>query len=101
MGNREDLHELLKELLGSTNVYYDPPASITMKYDAIKYSLNDITTKNANDRKYFGMNRYEVIVITKLPDRPIVKSILDLQYCSFDRHYTSDNLHHYVFTLYY
>lgn len=101
MGNREDLHKLLKELSDSNNVYYDPPASINMEYDAIKYSLNNNNTKYANDDKYLTMKRYELIVITRLPDRPIVDKVSKLQYCSFDRHYISDNLHHYVFTLYY
>lgn len=101
MGKREDLHELLKDLLESSNVYYDPPASINMEYDAIKYSLNNNNTKYANDDKYLTMKRYELIVITRLPDRPIVDKVSKLRYCSFDRHYISDNLHHYAFTLYY
>jgi hypothetical protein len=40
-------------------------------------------------------------VIDKNPDSVHVEDVSNLPYCSFDRHYTVDNLHHDVFTIYF
>ena len=101
MADRLELHSVLQELLGSSNVYYQPPESIKMQYDAIRYSKKTIVSKYANDRKYSTMDCYEVTVISRLPDNPVIKKLLSLPYCSYDRHYVADNLHHDVLTIYY
>lgn len=101
MGSRIDLQNLLETLLGSENVYYDPPTSLAMKYPAIRYSKSDIDTVYANNSTYKSMKRYEIIVIDKKADNPVIEKLLNLPYCSFDRHYKSDNLNHDVLTLYY
>ncbi len=101
MADRLELHSVLQELLGSSNVYYQPPESIKMQYDAIRYSKKTIDSKYANDRKYSMIDCYEVIVISRLPDNPVIKKLLSLPYCSYDRHYVADNLHHDVLTIYY
>ena len=100
MADRLELHSVLQELLGSSNVYYQPPESIKMQYDAIRYSKKTIDSKYANDRKYSMIDCYEVIVISRLPDNPVIKKLLSLPYCSYDRHYVADTLHHAVLTIY-
>ena len=100
MADRLELHSVLQELLGSSNVYYQPPESIKMQYDAIRYSKKNIASKYANDRKYSMMDCYDVTVISRLPDNPVIKKLLSLPYCSYDRHYVADNLHHDVLTIY-
>ena len=100
MADRLELHSVLQELLGSSNVYYQPPESIKMQYDAIRYSKKTIDSKYANDRKYSMIDCYEVIVISRLPDNSVIKKLLSLPYCSYDRHYVADNLHHDVLTIY-
>lgn len=100
MADRLELHSVLQELLGSSNVYYQPPESIKMQYDAIRYSKKTIDSKYANDRKYSMIDCYEAIVISRLPDNPVIKKLLSLPYCSYDRHYVADNLHHDVLTIY-
>lgn len=101
MGSRIDLQNLLETLLGSENVYYDPPTSLAMKYPAIRYSKSDIDTVYANNSTYKSTKRYEIIVIDKKADNPVIEKLLNLPYCSFDRHYKSDNLNHDVLILYY
>ena len=91
----------LEELLGSENVYYRPPASIKMEYDAIRYSRKNIDGKFADNAMYSKTNCYEIIVISRRPDHPVIDKLLELPYCSFDRHYESDNLNHDVLTLYF
>lgn len=101
MANRLDLQSLLEELLGSKNVYYQPPESIKMQYDAIRYSKKNIRSNYANDTKYSIRDCYELIVISKRPDNPVIKKLLALPYCSYDRPYIADNLYHDVLTIYY
>lgn len=101
MANREELQSLLVELLKSDQVYYQPPESIRMTYPAIAYSKSRIDTRKANDKSYSMNTRYEVIVIDKRPDNPVIQKLLMLPYCSYDRSYKSDNLNHDVLTIYY
>ena len=101
MASRLQLQTELEELLGSKNVYYQPPASVKMSYPAIVYSRNDIRNDFANNDVYSQNRSYEVIVIDKNPDSEIVDRVSQLPMCRFDRHYTSDNLNHDVFILFY
>lgn len=101
MANRLELQSLLEELLGSKNVYYQPPESIKMQYPAIRYSKKTISSIYANNAKYSMQDCYELIVISRLPDNPVIKKLLELPYCSYDRPYVADNLNHDVLTIYY
>ena len=101
MADRLDLQSIFEELLESRNVYYQPPESIKMQYDAIKYSKKNIRSTYANNGKYSMMDCYEVIVIARKPDHPVIKKLLALPYCSYDRHYVADNLNHDVLTIYF
>ena len=101
MGTRLELQSKLEKLLGSRQVYYQPPETIKMEYPAIVYSKNRISSITANDAKYLKHNQYEIIVISKRPDDPVIGKILDLPYSSHDRTYKSDNLNHDVLTLYF
>lgn len=101
MGNRLNLQALMEELLGSENVYYQPPATVRMSYPAIVYSRKSIDNTHANNAAYLQSTSYEITVIDKNPDSDIVNKVSKLPTCRFDRHYTKDNLNHDVFTLYY
>lgn len=99
MASRLDLHEKLCAILGTRNVYFQPPASVQMKYPAIVYRRKDIDTRFAGNVVYMQSSVYELVLIDKNPDSEYYDKILQLPYCSFDRHYTSDNLNHDVFTI--
>ena len=101
MAERLDLQSLLEELLGSRNVYYKPPEPTKMQYPAIRYSKKKIESVHANDSKYLMRDCYELIVISRTPDHPVIKKLLELPYCSYDRPYIADNLYHDVLTIYY
>ena len=101
MATRIDLQNDLEELLGSRNVYYQPPESLKMSYPAIVYSRKTIDNSYANNSVYKQNYAYEITVIDKNPDSEIVNKVSKLPTCRFDRHFKSDNLNHDVFTLYY
>lgn len=101
MASRLSLQTMLEELLGSRNVYYQPPASVRMNYPAIVYSRKAIDNLHANNGVYGQFNAYDVTVIDPNPDSEFIAKVSKLPTCKFDRHYEKDNLNHDVFTLYY
>lgn len=101
MSNRLDLQAKFEEILGSRNVYFQPPASVLMHYPAIRYELKDFRTKSANNSTTYTMSTgYECVLIVKEPDEKYLAQIFKIPYCKFGRYYRADNLHHYTFTIY-
>lgn len=101
MGTRLELHGIFVKLLGNESVYYDPPETIKLSYPAIVYSKADIDIDKADDVNYRKKTRYDFIVIDRHPDNPVIDKLLELPYCSYDRAYVSDNLHHDSLIIYY
>lgn len=101
MASRLELHEVLCKILGSRNVYFQPPESVKMQYPAIVYERSDIRTLYADNNPYLQSLQYQVTVIDKNPDSEIVTGVSKLPLCRFDRHFTADHLNHDVFTLYF
>lgn len=98
---REELHDKLMLLLGSKNVYYQPPEDLKMVYPAIRYTKQNKKTNYANNLKYNNHDVYEIIVIDTQPDNPVINKILNMPYTDYNRHYTYNNLNHDVITLFY
>lgn len=101
MASRLELQAKLEELLGMKHCYYQPPESLKLEYPAIVYSKSKIETKKADDSTYSKNIRYDITVIDKRPDNPVIGKLLELPYCSYDRYYKADNLNHDALTLYY
>ena len=101
MANRLDLQAMLEELLGSEEVYFQPPTSVKMQYPAIVYRRYNINNEHADDGVYMQSLEYEVIVIDTDPDSEIVVKVSQLPRCKHERHYTADGLNHDAFKLIY
>lgn len=101
MANRLELQAIFEDLLGSRNVYFQPPESMKLSYPAIVYSLSNIENDHADNGVYLSNRQYTATVITKDPDSDLIEKMRWLPLCRFDRHYKSDNLNHYVFSLYF
>ena len=101
MARRPESQTNLAALSGSRHVYSQPPESVKMEYPAIRYSKKKPDTKYANNKVYMKTNCYEIIVISRKPDEPVIGKLEELPMCEWDNHYTADNLNHDVLTLYY
>lgn len=102
MGSRLELHDELCEILGSKNVYFQPPASVKMSYPCIRYSTPHSNQKRANNHVYLNTKGYEGVVIDKNPDSEIPDKLLEhFPMCSLGNGYIADNLNHFPFTIYY
>jgi hypothetical protein len=101
MGTRIELQTLLETVLGSRNVYFQPPPTVEMKYPCIVYNLDNMDTRFADNYPYKLEKRYVLTIIDKDPDSLIPDRIALLQKCTFDRHFVTDNLNHNIFTIYF
>lgn len=101
MGDRLKLDEILRVILGSTNVYYQPPETLKMEYPCIVYNPVSVQTTFADDRPYKFKRRYSVTYIDKRPDSLTLYKLLELPFCVHDRHYVKNNLNHDAFNLYF
>jgi hypothetical protein len=101
MAPRADLQAILEALLGSRNVYFQPPPTLQMKYPCIVYSRDSAVTNHADNNPYTYRKRYQVTAIGQDPDSDIPDKIAALPYCTFSRFYTADNLNHDVFNLFF
>lgn len=102
MANRLDLQTEFETILGSRNVYFQPPASKNMDYPCVRYSRSGSDIRRANNGVYNNTRRYDGVVIDPDPDSEIPDKILNhFQMCSFSPSYVADNLNHFPFTIYY
>lgn len=101
MDRWQDLREILKSILGSDNVYYQPPPTIKMKYPCIVFKRENDMTLNADNMSYLSFYRYSIQYIRRGTDTDIPEEILKLKHCSYDRCFTFDGLNHDSFVIYY
>lgn len=101
MASRIELQALLESVLGSRNVYFQPPESVKMSYPAIVYSLSTFYTRFADNAHYRSKKAYTITLMDKNPDSEYVEKLYNLPMCGFDRHYKADNLNHWIFKIYF
>lgn len=98
---RLELQSLFENLLGSRNVYFQPPESTKMIYPCIVYQRDSAISKFADNNPYNHAMRYQVTHIDRDPDSEVPDAIAKLPLCVFTRHFTADNLNHDVYNLYF
>lgn len=101
MALRQLLHDILKGILGTEHVYFQPPANLTMQYPCIVYRRDNAKTDFAGDKPYQVTKRYLVTFISQDPDSVVWDKIAALPMCLHNRSYAVANLNHDVFNLYF
>jgi len=99
VASRLEFQALLQTLLGTGNVYFQPPPTFEMVYPCIAYSLSDIDAKHADNDPYILTTEYSVIYISKDPDDSVMYALAKVRSAKFGRTYVSDGLNHTVFTI--
>lgn len=85
-------------------VFFQPPTSPNahLTYPCTIYSLSDIYSLRADNRNYKNQRRYQLTYITKSPADPLIDEFIEhFTMIRFSRYFTSDNLNHYIYDLYY
>lgn len=101
MDRRPDLQKLLTTILGSDNVYFQPPPTIRMKYPCIVYERTSGDTQFADNNPYTFRLRYKINLICRQPEQEVLAKLAALPMCTYDRFYVADGLNHDVFNLYF
>lgn len=100
--DREMLHDILVDILGSNNVYYSPPDNMHMKFPCIIYRPAILGSRFADNTRYINMNQYSITVVDEDPDSKIADKILSLPSASSDAPcYTTENLNHWPLSIYF
>lgn len=98
----DELQTILQGIIGEGNsCYFQPPDDIYLTYPAIVYDLSNDDVDYANNKKYRYMKRYEITIMTEEPDSDIPDLVGELEYCRFVRHYSQNNLHHFIYEIYF
>lgn len=90
----------LRTILGSANVYFQPPPNYVMQYPCIVYERDDAHRQSADNHPYFWKQRYQVTLIDKSPDSDVIDVLAALPLSEFDRHFATSGLNHDVFVIY-
>jgi hypothetical protein len=101
MALRHELQTLLVNILGTKDVYFQPPPDVLMNYPCIVYHRDYELVNHADDLVYKRRKRYLVTVIDRNPDSVVPDKISELPLCVYDRFYTADNLNHDVYKLFF
>ena len=101
MGSRLDLQTLLESLQDGVSVYFQPPPNVLMHYPAIVYNRDYLATDFADNKPYASTVRYQVTVIDPDPDSPVPNKIAQLPLMKYVRHYTTENLNHDIYDVYF
>lgn len=99
MARRPELQAIFKQIVD--NVYFQPPTNVQLIYPCIIYERARMDIKYADDYPYKHTKRYKVTVISRNPDDSLVDEVATLPMCSHDSFFTSDNLNHDIFTIYF
>lgn len=101
MGTTLALQNELKQLLGSDNVYFQPTTNIRMQYPCFVVKRKSGKQLAADNKNYKFDKCYSLTYISYEEDPDMVDTVVwHFPMCRYDTPFTSDNLHHDVFTLY-
>lgn len=101
MDRRLSFQTLLENLLGSRNVYFQPPENVSIAYPAIVYNLTNVDVKRADNNVYTHRAGYDVKYISRSPTGEIKTELLKLPMSSFVREYVASGLNHTVYRIYF
>lgn len=100
MAPRRELQRSLEALLGSGNVYFQPPSDVKLQYPCIVYNLDGVDSDHANNNDYLVKKFYQVTYIDRKPDSPLVDKLVTYPYSSLNSTMRVEGLNHYVFRIY-
>lgn len=101
---RRELQTKLETLLGSKNVYFQPPPNTMLKYPCFVYERYTPYTESADNTLYRIVGHYSVTYMDSNVERAMAmqtKILTSFDCISVERNFISDNLNHDVYNIYY
>lgn len=102
MMTRIEMQELLEGIIGNSNVYFQAPPNVGMKYPAILYSFENFDRRDADNKPYILSGRWQITHMYKSIKNDLKeKFIFEIPNCSFDRRIVTDGIYndYYIITL--
>lgn len=101
MKTREEVQELLENILGNENVYFQAPPNTGMKYPCIVYRFDRFNVDNADNKPYVVVGRWEIHHMYKSIKNDIKnKMLFAAPYVTFDRRLVTDGVYNDFYTIY-
>lgn len=101
MKTRIEVQNLLEEVLGSKNVYFQAPPNTGMKYPCIVYRLNNFHRRDADNEAYILAGRWEIHHMYKSIKNDLTTEMLfAAPYITFDRRLVTDGVYNDYYTIY-
>lgn len=101
MGRRDDLQLELEEILGSKNVYFQPPPNVNLSYPCIVYNLSSIRPRFADNIPYRLTSRYTITYIDRKPESDVILKLAQRPLTVMDRTLRVEGLNHTYFSTYF
>lgn len=104
VAKRRELQTKLETILGSKNVYFQPPSNIKLKYPCFIYERSTPYTLKADDINYLTRGHYSVTFISTDVEKcmaMMTKMLDSFDHISVEREFISEDLNHDVYNLYY
>ena len=96
---RLDMHNIILKAVEKTGerykVYYNPK----LEYPCIIYRRKGIHQRHADDIRYHMHTSYQLTIIDKRIESPVVDALLENQYCTYNNEFVSENMNHTIMTL--
>lgn len=99
--SRIELHHKLESVLGSNNVFFDPPESFKLRYPCIVYYLEGFSDISADNVTYNRQRVYNMTYISPTAEDPIADDLANLRFCRLNRPFTVSDLYHWAYTIIY
>lgn len=97
---RIEVDEFLEKVSGISNLYFQPPETVKLKYPCIEYERSGISKRFANNGVYIRKDEYKVTVIDYDPDSEIAERFNNHPRFEFATHYAKSGLNHYVYSIF-
>ena len=100
MKSRIEIQEMLENIIGNSNVYFQEPPNTGMKYPCIVYRFSRFNQNNADNIPYLVTGRWEIHHMYKSIKNDLKEKIIfGVPFCSFDRRVINDGVYNDFYTL--
>lgn len=101
MKTKEEVGDLLEGVLGNSNVYFQPPTNIKLKYPCMVYKFVTPKVDRAGNMPYIVTGHWEVHHMYKDPDNSLVEKMLFASpFVAHDNNIVSEGVYNDYYTIY-
>lgn len=99
--SQTEIQTLLEGVLGTRNVYFQPPEAQNLKYPCIVYILDTIRSDFADGNPYKIHERYQVTHISRNLNSEVTDKLIQLPMSRFTSFFVRDGLNHHNYAIYF